>query len=222
MPQSKAKPPRHLKKRRKPSQERTREAIDKIMAASGEILAEYGVEKLTTRHIAERAGVNVSTLYQFFPNKQSIVFALYEGWINSARNAFLECDEKLKTAKDWRSFFIDFFLVYENIGFTAELEYRLTQAMAVYADLRELDRTFQDWANDKLSKYILHFAPDCPPERAKALAIVILGWDIALADTQIHYHGPVHDQIMDMTMEALLHLLELCVEGKPIISEYPH
>lgn len=37
-----------------------------------------GVERLTTTHVAERAGVSVGTLYQYFPNKQALLLALLE------------------------------------------------------------------------------------------------------------------------------------------------
>jgi AcrR family transcriptional regulator len=70
--------PLHLQKRRSPHQDRSRDSVARILQASADLLTENGVEKLTTRRIAARAKVNIATLYQFYPNKQAIIFALYE------------------------------------------------------------------------------------------------------------------------------------------------
>ncbi|MEI7209408.1 TetR/AcrR family transcriptional regulator [Pectobacterium carotovorum] len=61
------------KPRKLPVQERSRVTVDAIIQASAYILSESGWEGLTTNSIAERAGVNISSLYQFFPNKEAII-----------------------------------------------------------------------------------------------------------------------------------------------------
>jgi AcrR family transcriptional regulator len=50
--------------------------VDAIIQASTYILTEVGWEGLTTNAIAERAGVNIGSLYQYFPNKEAIVAEL--------------------------------------------------------------------------------------------------------------------------------------------------
>jgi AcrR family transcriptional regulator len=64
--------------RKKPSQARARRTFDLILEASAQILASHGEEALTTNHIAERAGFSIGTLYQYFPNRDSILDALIE------------------------------------------------------------------------------------------------------------------------------------------------
>ncbi|MCL1090835.1 TetR/AcrR family transcriptional regulator [Shewanella profunda] len=64
------------KSRKMPSQERSRLTVDAIIQASTYILTEVGWKGFTTNAIAERAGVNISSLYQFFPNKEAIVAEL--------------------------------------------------------------------------------------------------------------------------------------------------
>jgi len=46
------------------------------MQATIQVLLKDGKMKLTTTRIAERAGVSVGTLYQYFPNKSSLIQAL--------------------------------------------------------------------------------------------------------------------------------------------------
>jgi AcrR family transcriptional regulator len=67
--------------RREPRQARSRARLAQILAAADAILATEGVEALTTRRIAERAGVSVGTLYQFFPDKGAVVDAVARAYI---------------------------------------------------------------------------------------------------------------------------------------------
>lgn len=64
------------KPRKSPVQERSRATVDAIMQASTYILNEVGWGGLNTNAIAERAGVNIASLYQFFPNKQAVIAEL--------------------------------------------------------------------------------------------------------------------------------------------------
>jgi AcrR family transcriptional regulator len=65
-----------LAPRKLPRQGRSRATCAAILQACARILATRGYAALTTNHIAERAGVGIGTLYDFFPNRESIVLAL--------------------------------------------------------------------------------------------------------------------------------------------------
>lgn len=54
-------------------QERALVTLDSIVQAGLIILRDDGVKKYNTNYIAEKAGVSVGSLYQYFPNKQSIL-----------------------------------------------------------------------------------------------------------------------------------------------------
>lgn len=74
------------RKRRTPRQARAVGAVDAILDAAFQLLEAEGVEKLTTNHIAERAGVSIGTLYQYFAGKQDILAALAERRAASVRD----------------------------------------------------------------------------------------------------------------------------------------
>lgn len=65
-----------LKPRKSPRQERARATVDAIIQASAYILKKRGYDELTTNRIADKAGVNIASLYQYFPNKEAIVAEL--------------------------------------------------------------------------------------------------------------------------------------------------
>ena len=57
------------------------------MEAAARILAERGYEGLTTNHVAERAGVSVGSLYQYFPGKEAILAAVFERYLERMYDA---------------------------------------------------------------------------------------------------------------------------------------
>lgn len=59
--------------RKKPRQARAQATVDAILQASAHILVGQGFEGFNTNAVAERAGVSVGSLYQYFPNKEAII-----------------------------------------------------------------------------------------------------------------------------------------------------
>lgn len=70
--------------RKTPCQQRSRATFDAVLEAAARVLVDEGFECATTNRIAEVAGVSVGSLYQYFPNKHSIVWALLERHIRDA------------------------------------------------------------------------------------------------------------------------------------------
>jgi AcrR family transcriptional regulator len=81
------KKPRPTAKRRIPRQERGHKTIEVILRAAGEEIARGGLAKLTTKRIAEAAGMSVGGLYEYFPNKESVVHALASQWLEQIKDA---------------------------------------------------------------------------------------------------------------------------------------
>lgn len=65
-----------LERRATPRQARARERVEAILVAARRIIEQDGVEPLSTQRIAQVAGIPVGSVYQFFPNKHSIVLEL--------------------------------------------------------------------------------------------------------------------------------------------------
>ncbi|HLH01167.1 MAG TPA: TetR/AcrR family transcriptional regulator [Bryobacteraceae bacterium] len=61
-----------------PVQERSIDTVQSIHEATIQVLLQVGSEKLTTVRVAERAGVSVGTMYQYYPNKQALLYTVLE------------------------------------------------------------------------------------------------------------------------------------------------
>jgi AcrR family transcriptional regulator len=70
-----------LKPRKQPVQARSETTVLAIHEASIQVLLSIGYRKLTTTRVAERAGVSVGTLYQYFPNRQALIRAVLERYL---------------------------------------------------------------------------------------------------------------------------------------------
>ena len=64
--------------RKKPLQSRSRATVHAVLTAAAHILEERGLSAFNTNAVAERAGVSIGSLYQYFPSKDAILVALME------------------------------------------------------------------------------------------------------------------------------------------------
>lgn len=65
-----------ISSRKKPKQARSNDLVSAVLQAAIQVLAEEGAQRFTTARVAEKAGVSVGSLYQYFPNKAAILFRL--------------------------------------------------------------------------------------------------------------------------------------------------
>ncbi|WP_337268805.1 TetR/AcrR family transcriptional regulator [Oryzifoliimicrobium ureilyticus] len=72
-----------LNPRKKPRQTRAKVTLDAIFEATIQLLLSDGLHRLTTTRVAERAGVSVGTMYQYFPHKLSLIYALNERYLEA-------------------------------------------------------------------------------------------------------------------------------------------
>lgn len=66
--------------RRVPQQRRSRQKVNKILETAKKLFQESGMDSVSMREIAREAGMAIATVYQYFPNKQSIVRRIWENY----------------------------------------------------------------------------------------------------------------------------------------------
>ena len=76
--------------RRAPTQKRSRERVDAILAQATEMIAETGSDALRMSELAQRTGISIGSLYQYFPDKSAIVRALAERCNEESRACIAE------------------------------------------------------------------------------------------------------------------------------------
>jgi len=74
---------------RQPQQKRAQQTRQRILDATLELLEQSGIEKISTNQIARQAGVNIASLYKYFPDKHAILHELAQAF--GQRQADLIC-----------------------------------------------------------------------------------------------------------------------------------
>lgn len=77
-----SRPPPDLKPRKTPRQARAIATVDAIFEATIQVLTIEGPHRLTTTRVAQRAGASVGTMYQYFPHKKALFYALNERYLD--------------------------------------------------------------------------------------------------------------------------------------------
>jgi len=65
-----------ISSRKQPKQARSTRLVEDVLQAAIQVLAKEGAQRFTMARVAEKAGVSVGSLYQYFPNKAAILFRL--------------------------------------------------------------------------------------------------------------------------------------------------
>jgi AcrR family transcriptional regulator len=91
---------------REPQQERTRLLIEKICAATVRLVLAKGAQAINTNAIAQEAGIDVSSLYRFFRDKESILFYIADRWLADIRGVYDRYrSDPVCLALPWRTYF---------------------------------------------------------------------------------------------------------------------
>lgn len=97
--------------RKFPSQARARATVEAIIVATAQLLGEQGFENLTTAAVAERAGVSIGSLYQYFPNKRALAAAAVDHYGEALAVSFGEAWHSHETLRDAVDAMVDAALV---------------------------------------------------------------------------------------------------------------
>lgn len=87
--------------RKKPTQDRSKKRVEIIVNAATRVFAEDGFAEATVERVAERAGVSIGSLYQFFPNKRALFDAVWEKYFGEIRalvDGFMSDDHLRETS----------------------------------------------------------------------------------------------------------------------------
>lgn len=138
--------------RRTPMQARGQATFERILDATATVLDKVGSDALTTNLIARTASVNVATLYQYFPNKQAVLLALFRRQNEARMEIGARMLGGMSRSTDWRNRVAQGIRVAaaarRNMGGAAAL--RL--AMRSTPDLMEHDRAQLDQLAATLAK----------------------------------------------------------------------
>ena len=89
--------------RRNPTQQRSRDRQERILAMATQLIADKGSDQLKMSEIAERSEISIGSLYQYFPDKSSVIRTLAERYNAESRRCIAEAMEAVEDARGLRA-----------------------------------------------------------------------------------------------------------------------
>lgn len=158
------------RRRRRPVQKRSRETFDNICAAASAILTEDGLDALNTNAVAERAGVSITAVYAYFPDKFAILHELFQRSDDRWRNTVVPLLETLSDNEDYIAVIRD--VIQDSAKIRVEdPEYRaLLAAVWAVPELADLRAASLDRSTSTLARELRQRNPDLTPRRSQRAA----------------------------------------------------
>jgi AcrR family transcriptional regulator len=155
-------PKPNISPKKLPRQRRAIATVDALIEAATYILSREGLGGFTANKVAEKAGVNIASLYQYFPNKEALIFHIVQQtWTRQLdRLAPILARPGPDHAKKLRDFLREFFL-------TEAAEVDLRRALRTASvDLRETDefKSLLSEGANLMKNFIVEAVRGEPPE----------------------------------------------------------
>lgn len=162
-----------IKPRKLPVQNRSKKRVETILEVTAQLLVEDGYDTLTAVGIAEKANIPVASLYQYYPNKEAVIYALCENMVNNVLRRF----------NDYENFAEHQLTLDELLNLIGEreysdpekhrLEFELNRAMIAMPQLIELHKSFDEKVSERYANILRHYGSEWRHEELINLARIM-------------------------------------------------
>jgi AcrR family transcriptional regulator len=153
-----------VKPRKLPRQPRAKATVDAIVEATTQVLLKEGYDRFTTARAAERAGVSIGSLYQYFPNKAALASAVIDRCCENFLVAFeraLAAGPRRVTLAECVRAIVDVTLVSHRL---APDLHRIVLDLTPHLDVAERTATFSQAAAQAIEVMLRKHADEIAPD----------------------------------------------------------
>ncbi|TPI45662.1 TetR/AcrR family transcriptional regulator [Mesorhizobium sp. B2-9-1] len=169
--------------RRSPSQQRSRERVERMLAAASALIAEQGSDAMRMGEVAERAGVSIGSLYQFFPDKRAIVWALAERYTAESQACISAALKDVSDAEGLRRSFSELVDIYYQLFLAEPVMRDIWSGTQADKALRELELADSRANADFLLAVLKRIRPDADPIELETAAFLV--WQMGEAAVRL-------------------------------------
>lgn len=199
------------KLRRTPLHARGQATFNKILEVTSMLLEEIGHENITTNIIAQAAGINISTLYGYFSNKQGIMLALFDQQNEERSVATRNIIAGVRKGTPWRKAF--------SAGIDAAVAMRKSQrgalalrlAMKSSPELQQHDRASSEAIIDEVAEELRAIA-GLETQHSRLVARCSMEIVTSLLDLWVGEEDPTDTSLVDEAKRATLAYMALYFE----------
>tara|TARA_B110000977_G_C11021357_1_gene471435 strand:+ start:709 stop:1320 length:612 start_codon:yes stop_codon:yes gene_type:complete len=200
-----------IKKVKNPKQKRSRERVELIFQSTVEVLKNDGIKALSTNSIAAQAGIAVSSIYQYFPNKQAILAALYEDYLKGIRDFYEKNNTPENQNLTWQVFFTQILVELHKLETSNRIDIELEKAMSLYPELIEIDRRHGDWMADRIATSMQQMGSRWPRAKLKRLAHYIYELNSATWNYRTQYQV-LKKEALEWSITGILAIVGQCFD----------
>lgn len=169
--------------RRNPAQQRSRERLERILAAAIEVIAAKGSDQATMSEIAKLAGISIGSLYQYFPDKSAVIRALAERFNAENRRCIAEALEGVHDRASLESAYLGLLDQYYEVVLAEPAMRDIWSGMQADKQLAALELAESRAAGALLAEAMGRAVPGLDPEKIAASAFLI--WQLGEATMRL-------------------------------------
>jgi AcrR family transcriptional regulator len=190
--------------RRAPSQKRSRERVERMLSAASDVIAEQGSDAMRMGEVAERAAVSIGSLYQYFPDKGSIIRTLADRYNALGR----ECIEvelaEVSDADSFRSAFGGLIDTYYNLFLAEPVMRDIWSGTQADKQLRDIDVVYGRINGEILARTLKRFRPQADPAEIDRTAFLAMSLGEAAVRLAISVGREEGDAIVETYKQMVL------------------
>ncbi len=197
-----------LRPRKRPLQARSQRTVEVVLKAAAQVFARRGYAGATTNHIAERAGVSVGSLYEYFPSKDALLVALMEAHIREGEAVLGRAAAEIAGASLSLPAIIRHLVkaMVELHGHERELHRVLFEEAPLPRPLRVLLAEMEARITDSVEALLRSRPEVTVPDPALAAAVVVKTVEALTHNLVVHGERDRHHEL-DVYVEEIVRLL---------------
>lgn len=169
--------------RRNPTQQRSRERQERILAVATQLIASKGSDQLKMSEIAERSEISIGSLYQYFPDKSSVIRTLAERYNSESRRCIEQALNAVVDVDGLQSAFSGLLDEYYEIVLATPVMRDIWSGMQADKQLLELELEESRIAGALLAQTIMRVYPEGNAQQIEQSSFLI--WHLGEATMRL-------------------------------------
>ena len=195
---------------RKPSQRRSQQRVSLILEATAEVLRTRGIAEVTTNSIAEQASIPVSSIYQYFPNKEAILVALYSDYLQSIEEVMDEFETRARLEQPWDAFFFFFLKAIYRQETRDQIDRELQNGLNLFPELMEIENAHRQKFAERLAGMLRKLGSKWSTPRLKRLSLFVYEINTAAWRHRIE-NKVISNELLEWETAAILAVVGRCM-----------
>lgn len=160
--------------RRAPSQKRSRERVERMLTAASDVIAQQGSDAMRMGEVAERAGVSIGSLYQYFPDKGSIIRTLADRYNTLGRDCIEAELADVSDADGFRAAFGGLIDTYYELFLAEPVMRDIWSGTQADKQLRDIDLVYGRVNGEILARALKRVRPNVDPAEIDRTAFLVM------------------------------------------------